>query len=55
VGISTVVSRVFLLGILIVSAKHQLNLNIKGIGFRKPIFATFIMALFLLVSITLLI
>jgi len=49
VGISTVVSRVFLLGILIVSAKHQLNLNIKGIGFRKPIFATFIMALFLLI------
>ena len=49
VGISTVVSRVFLLGILIVSAKHQLNLNIKGIGFRKPIFATLIMALFLLI------
>ena len=49
VGISTVVSRVFLLGILIVSAKHQLNLNVKGIGFKKPIFATIIMALSLLI------
>ena len=48
-GISTVVSRVFLLGILIVSAKHQLNLNVKGIGFKKPIFATLIMGLFLLI------
>ena len=48
-GISTVVSRVFLLGILIVSAKHQLNLNVKGIGFKKPIFATIIMALSLLI------
>jgi len=49
VGISTVVSRVFLLGILIVSAKHQLNLNIKSIGLRKPIFATLIMVSFLLI------
>ena len=47
-GIATVVSRLILLGILVVNAKHQFKLNVKGIGIRKPIFATLIMALFLL-------
>ena len=49
VGIATVTSRLILLGILITNARHQFNLSAKGIGLRKPIFATFVMALFLLI------
>ena len=49
VGISTVVSRAVLLGTLVVNAKCKLKLSAKGIGIRKPIFATLIMALFLLI------
>ncbi|MCK4553268.1 oligosaccharide flippase family protein [Candidatus Pacearchaeota archaeon] len=48
-GIATVLSRLILLGILITNAKHKLNLSAKGIGLRKPIFATIVMALFLLI------
>ncbi|MCK5149955.1 oligosaccharide flippase family protein [Candidatus Pacearchaeota archaeon] len=48
VGISTVISRVILLGFLMVNAKKKFNLSIKRIGLRKPIFATLIMGIFLL-------
>jgi O-antigen/teichoic acid export membrane protein len=48
-GIATIASRLILLGILAINAKHQFKLSTKGIGLRKPIFATFIMALFLLI------
>ena len=47
-GIATVLSRLILLGILITNAKHKFNLSAKVIGLRKPIFATLVMALFLL-------
>ncbi|MBU1200868.1 MAG: oligosaccharide flippase family protein [Nanoarchaeota archaeon] len=47
-GVSTVISRLILMGILITNAKNEFNLSIKGIGLRKPILATFMMALFLL-------
>jgi len=49
VGIATVTSRLILLGILVVNAKHKFNLSIKSIGLRKPVFATIVMALFLLI------
>lgn len=49
VGIATVVSRSILLGILIINTKHQFNLSAKGTSLRNPIFATLVMALFLLI------
>jgi len=49
VGIATVISRLIYLGILSFNAKHKLNLTVKGIGLRKPIFATIVMGLFLLI------
>ena len=47
-GIATVASRLILLGILVVSTKNKFNLSVRGIDIRKPIFATLVMALFLL-------
>jgi len=45
VGIATVISRLIYLGILSFNAKHKLNLTVKGIGLRSPIFATIVMGL----------
>jgi len=47
VGIATITSRFIYLSILISSAKHKFKLEVKGIGLRKPIFATLIMGVFL--------
>jgi O-antigen/teichoic acid export membrane protein len=49
VGVATVISRLIYLVILSFNAKKTLKLTTKGIGLRSPIFATLIMALFLLV------
>ena len=49
VGLATSLSRIFLLGLLVFSAKKEFNFKVKGIGLRAPIFATIIMSLFLLV------
>jgi O-antigen/teichoic acid export membrane protein len=48
VALSTVLSRLLLLGILALVTKRNFSLRIKGIGIKKPIFATLIMSLFLL-------
>lgn len=48
-GIATVVSRLVLLVILIVNEKHQFKMNTKNLGFKKPIFATIVMGVFLFV------
>ena len=48
VGLATFFSRILLLSLFFFQAKHRLNLSVKGIDIRKPIFATLIMALFLL-------
>lgn len=49
VGVATIISRLIYLGILSFNAKHKLNLVVKGIGLRSPIFATIVMGLFLLI------
>ncbi len=49
VGISTVISRIVYLLILTINAKRTLDLKVRGIGLKSPIFATLIMSLFLLV------
>jgi O-antigen/teichoic acid export membrane protein len=49
IGLATSLSRIFLLGILVLHAKKEFNFRVKGIGLRAPIFATVIMSLFLLI------
>ncbi len=47
VGIATVISRVIYLGILSFNAKSRFDLRTRGLGLRRPLFATIIMAFFL--------
>jgi O-antigen/teichoic acid export membrane protein len=47
-GIATVISNIILLLILSIAAIRIFNLKLKGIGLKSPLFATLIMALFLL-------
>jgi len=48
VGLATSLSRIILLGILIVYAKNKFNLGIRDFRLKSPIFATFVMTLFLI-------
>ncbi|MGY4884246.1 MAG: flippase [Nanobdellota archaeon] len=48
VSLATSISRIFLLGLLILYAKKEFNFRVKGVGSRAPIFATIIMSAFLL-------
>lgn len=48
VALSTSISNLLLLIILIFQTKKEFNFKIKGIGLRAPIFATIVMAAFLL-------
>ena len=47
VSLATSLSRILLLGLLAFYAKRDFNFKVKGIGLRKPIFATIVMSLFL--------
>ncbi len=47
-AIATLTSRLFLLGILALTARQNFNLKLRGLGTKGPIFATLVMALFLM-------
>lgn len=47
VGLSTALSRISLLGVLVLSARKQFNFKVRGLGTKKPIIATLIMSAFL--------
>jgi O-antigen/teichoic acid export membrane protein len=47
VGLSTSLSKVFLLFFLIFKVRRSFNMKIKGIGLKAPIFATIVMSAFL--------
>jgi len=47
VGFATALSRIILIGILVFYSRKELGIKVKGIGLKKPLFATTIMGIFL--------
>jgi len=47
IGFATSLSRILLLGILISSARKKFGFTLKGLGIKKPLLATIVMSLFL--------
>jgi O-antigen/teichoic acid export membrane protein len=48
IAASTTLSRITFLTILVINSKKQFNFSIRGLGLKRPVLATLIMALFLL-------
>jgi len=49
IAIATTLSRIIFLLILVINSKRKFNFFVRGLGLKKPLFATLIMSLFLLV------